>query len=137
MCGRYAFFATLKELENEFGLEIDAEKEWKERYNIAPSQKIPTILNEDGAKKLKLFQRGLIPFWAKEPTKGIINAKSETVAEKPSFRNSFKKRRCVIPASGFYEWKKVDEKNPNLDLSKRSALLSFGWDLGILASQRR
>jgi putative SOS response-associated peptidase YedK len=50
MCGRYAFFASLKEIENEFGVEIDAEKEWKERYNTAPSQKIPTILSEDGAK---------------------------------------------------------------------------------------
>ena len=74
------------------------------RYNIAPSQEIVAIV-ENGDQYARLFQWGLIPSWSKEP-KAIINARSETLVEKPSFRDSFQRRRCLIPADGFYEWER-------------------------------
>jgi len=79
--------------------------DFKPRYNIAPSQIAPVILNE-GERSIQLFRWGLIPSWAKDPKIGyqLINARAESIAEKPSFRTAFKKRRCLIPADGFYEW---------------------------------
>lgn len=76
------------------------------RYNIAPSQNAPVILNEN-EKSIQLLRWGLIPSWAKDPKIAyqLYNARAETIAEKPSFRNAFKKRRCLIPADGFYEWR--------------------------------
>lgn len=80
---------------------------WRPRYNIAPTQLAPVVREvESGHRQLNLFKWGLIPHWSKDPTIGnrMINARSETVAEKPSFREAFKKRRCVVPADSFYEW---------------------------------
>jgi len=79
------------------------------RYNIAPTQPVAVIPN-DGRNQLDYYVWGLIPSWAKDPTIGnrMINARSETLTEKPSFRNAFRRRRCLIPASGFYEWKAVE-----------------------------
>ena len=79
------------------------------RYNIAPTQAVATVVNEnDGSRVLRLMRWGLIPGWAKDPTIGarMINARSETVAEKPAYRNALKRRRCLIVADGFYEWQK-------------------------------
>ena len=79
------------------------------RYNIAPTQAVATVVNEnDGSRVLRLMRWGLIPSWAKDPSIGsrMINARSETLAEKPSFRNALKRRRCLIVADGFYEWQK-------------------------------
>jgi len=80
----------------------------KPRYNIAPSQEAPVIVNVDGVRSCKLFQWGLIPSWAKDPSIGnkMINARAETLAEKPSFRSLLKNRRCLVLADGFYEWRK-------------------------------
>ena len=82
------------------------------RYNIAPSQPIAAVrVNpETGAREAVLLRWGLVPFWAKDPSIGarMINARSETVAEKPSFRAAFRQRRCLIPAHGYYEWRKDD-----------------------------
>lgn len=89
---------------------------YKPRYNIAPSQEILAVPNAPG-RKAALFRWGLIPAWAKDTRIGykMINARGETVAEKPSFRNAYKKRRCLIPADAFYEWKKeADGKTPYL-----------------------
>jgi putative SOS response-associated peptidase YedK len=76
-------------------------------FNVAPSQEILAIFNHQGENWLDKFHWGLVPFWAKDPSIGnrMINARAETVAEKPSFKNAFKKRRCLIIADGFYEWK--------------------------------
>jgi putative SOS response-associated peptidase YedK len=86
------------------------------RYNIAPTQPVAAIrLDESGERELTYFQWGLIPSWAKDLTIGsrMINARAETAAEKPSFRAAFKRRRCLLPASGFYEWQKTgDGKQP-------------------------
>lgn len=79
------------------------------RYNIAPTQGVATVVSEnDGSRVLRLMRWGLIPAWAKDPSIGsrMINARSETVAEKPAFRNALKRRRCLIIADGFYEWQK-------------------------------
>jgi len=76
-------------------------------YNVAPSQEILAIAKYEGENWLVKFHWGLVPFWAKDISIGnrMINARSESIAEKPSFRNAFKKRRCLILADGFYEWK--------------------------------
>jgi len=78
------------------------------RYNIAPTQPIAVVTNS-GENKLDFFTWGLVPFWAKDPSIGnrMINARAETLAEKPSFKNAFKRRRCLILADGFYEWQKI------------------------------
>jgi len=80
--------------------------ELKPRYNIVPSQSVPAVVLVDGAREVVMLRWGLVPSWAKDPAIGhrMINAKSETVAEKPSFRAAFRRRRCLVPATGFYEW---------------------------------
>ena len=108
MCGRYAFFAPKDAIIRAFGLE-DA-PDFAPRWNIAPTQTSAVIRVADGgARELTPMRWGLIPSWAKEPeiNDRMINARAETVAEKPSFRAAFKSRRCIVPASGFYEWTKL------------------------------
>ncbi len=81
-------------------------------YNIAPTQQVPIIrLNADGERELAQVRWGLVPFWAKDPKigKNLIDARAETVAPAPAFRSAFKTTRCLIPASGFYEWQKRDD----------------------------
>lgn len=118
MCGRYAFFAPQEAMVRAFGLE--EAPELPQRYNIAPTQAVPAVrvagdaqgsAGAGAARELVPLRWGLIPSWAKEPEVGnrMINARAETVAEKPSFRAALKRRRCVIPASGFYEWRKVPD----------------------------
>ena len=81
--------------------------DWEKRYNIAPSQDVPTVLFPE-SRDVVWMKWGLVPFWAKDPSIGykMINARAETVAEKPSYRSSFKNKRCLILADGFYEWRK-------------------------------
>ena len=106
MCGRFVGFRSLDELKGFFPID-KAACEVVSNYNVAPSQEILAIAKYEGENWLVKFHWGLVPFWAKDPAIGnrMINARLETVAEKPSFRNAFKKRRCLIPADGFYEWK--------------------------------
>jgi len=108
MCGRFALNETPKKLAEHFHVsgELDLSSSW----NIAPSSRICTITADDqDARHLRRMRWGLIPSWAKDATIGnkLANARGETVAEKPSFRSAFKYRRCLIPASGFYEWQAV------------------------------
>lgn len=94
-----------EQLLREYGL--DSAPEVTARYNVAPSQEIVAVrASSDGARQAALLRWGLVPHWAKEPTIGnrMINARGETVAEKPAYRQAFRHRRCIIPASGFYEW---------------------------------
>lgn len=108
MCGRFTLLIPGEELAENFGL--TSAPTLAPRYNIAPTQPVATVrLNTDtGVRELTHMHWGLIPFWAKDPSIGsrMINARSETAAEKPAFRAAFKYRRCIIPASGFYEWQK-------------------------------
>jgi putative SOS response-associated peptidase YedK len=82
--------------------------DWEKRYNVAPSQDVPTVINPE-SRNVLWMKWGLVPFWAKDPSIGfkMINARAETVAEKPSYRNSFRNKRCLILSDGFYEWQKA------------------------------
>ena len=105
MCGRFAFHATADELLEAFGVIVAPDLE--PRYNIAPSQPVPVIrADQDGERHMDLLRWGLVPSWAKDSKIGnrLINARAETVAEKPAFRSAYKRRRCLIAASGFFEW---------------------------------
>jgi putative SOS response-associated peptidase YedK len=110
MCGRYTL-STPSDLLADL-MEVEEAPELAARYNIAPTQEAPILrLSGDSAteRELRLLKWGLVPFWADDPAIGnrMINARSESVAEKPSFRTSFKKRRCAVLADGFYEWQKT------------------------------
>jgi len=106
MCGRYTLHHSAKEIAKRFGVDPIAEL-LHPRYNIAPSQIVP-VIRQPGETEMAGCRWGLIPFWAKDPAIGnkLINAKAETLAEKPSFKNALAKRRCLIVADGFYEWRK-------------------------------
>ena len=106
MCGRFFLILSLQDLIEIFGLEKNGVLE--PRYNISPSQSIPVIRRQVIGRRLGMLRWGLIPPWAKDPKIGYrtINARSETAATLPSFRAAFRQRRCLIPASGFYEWDK-------------------------------
>ena len=108
MCGRYSLTSPPEAMYLLFGLRELTNL--APRYNISPSQDVPVVRNgADGAGEVAMMHWGLIPSWAKQRDFGAktINARAETVAEKPSFRAAFKKRRCLIPADGYYEWVKV------------------------------
>ena len=108
MCGRFAMTDSEEKVMNDFQIQ-HSEVLLEPRYNISPSQDIPVIVQQDGLRRLETRQWGLIPFWAKVP-KPMINARAETASEKPAFRQAFRKRRCLIPASGFFEWAKEHGK---------------------------
>jgi len=106
LCGRFTLTASPEQLQQAIpGLNVPTAK-MAARYNIAPSQPVAVVPN-DGQMKLDYFVWGLIPSWAKDPSIGnrMINARGETLAEKPSFRTAFRRRRCLILADGFFEWK--------------------------------
>ena len=106
MCGRFVGYRSLRELETYFPID-KVGCEAASNFNVAPSQEILAIFKKDAENWLDKFHWGLVPFWAKDISIGnkMINARAESVADKPSFRNAFKKRRCLILADGFYEWK--------------------------------
>ncbi|MCP5096005.1 MAG: SOS response-associated peptidase [Chloroflexi bacterium] len=117
MCGRFALISNSEQLAETYGLneiQIAALPPSVPRYNIAPTQPIAAIrLNANSKKReLTFFRWGLVPSWAKDIKMGsrLINARSETVAEKPSFRAPFKRRRCIIPADGFFEWQRLENR---------------------------
>ena len=113
MCGRFSLLAHQEMLRERFNI-AEFEFDISPRYNIAPSQKIATVINYD-VLKLVGMRWGFIPFWAKDMKIGnkMINTRAETIAEKLVFKHSFLKKRCLIPATGFYEWKKTsDGKTP-------------------------
>lgn len=131
MCGRYSFAVEDELIRERFGVTVRSAV-WKARYNCAPTQDLPVISSDDPGG-LTLYQWGLIPSWAKDPAIGnrMINARAETITEKPSFRNAFRSRRCLVPADSFYEWKRDgNEKIPHRILMKdRSPFAMAGiWD---------
>jgi putative SOS response-associated peptidase YedK len=114
VCGRFLLATPMRAIAELFGIqEADILPEWKPRYNIAPMQMVPVIREweKEGARRrtLSLVRWGLVPIWADDPAIGnrMINARAETIASKPAFRQAFSQRRCIIPADGFYEWKKI------------------------------
>ncbi len=110
MCGRFTLTADPAELQDEFG-DYTFPSRFAPRFNVAPSQPVLAIPNDDKLKA-DFFVWGLIPMWAKDPAIGarLINARGETLAEKPSFRGSYRHKRCLILADGFYEWKSAAGK---------------------------
>jgi len=105
MCGRFAFYSPSEAAAALFG--ADATVEVQPRYNIAPTQFVAAIRNDQNEQReLVMLRWGLVPFWAKDPSIGnrMINARAETVAEKPAYRAAYRHRRCVVLADGFYEW---------------------------------
>jgi putative SOS response-associated peptidase YedK len=107
MCERFTRRADSKKISKEFKVaDVPAVEA---RYNIAPTQDVLAIYEREDGREAALFKWGLVPSWAKDISLGarLINARSETVAEKPAFRQAFKQRRCIIPADGFYEWQKT------------------------------
>lgn len=114
MCGRFAFYSPTEATAALFG--VREVTKLKPRYNIAPTQDIAAVrMSTEDSREVALLRWGLVPFWAKDPSIGhrMINARAETVAEKPSFRAAYRKRRCLILADGFYEWRKeADGKTP-------------------------
>jgi putative SOS response-associated peptidase YedK len=108
MCGRFTLFEPDKILAREFG--VSGIPLLSPRYNIAPSQPVAAVRAAPAGtgRELALLRWGLIPSWSKDPAIGnrLINARAETASQKPSFRNAFKRHRCLIPASGFYEWQR-------------------------------
>ncbi len=133
MCGRFALAATGEEVATHYDLpEIPF---IAPRYNVAPTQPVAAVrLNQRGERELTFFQWGLIPSWAKDPSIGskLINARGETAAEKPSFRSAFKRRRCLLPATGFYEWQKRNgSKQPMYIHEAGQGLMSLAglWEI--------
>lgn len=110
MCGRFTLCSSIKEIAEVLQAANVKIKEDKARYNIAPTQEIVAAREDGKRRELLTLRWGLVPSWAKDLAAGarMINARSETVTEKPSFREAFRHRRCLIPADGFYEWKRTD-----------------------------
>lgn len=136
MCGRYVIATNADELIKHFGLDIrEAQAETFVSYNIAPSQTVPIIhLDEQQHKVLSTMQWGLLPHWVSTLDKAPrpINARVETLQEKPTFRASLAQRRCLVPASGFYEWDKHSQpKQPYYFYKPQQTLLAFAglWSL--------
>jgi putative SOS response-associated peptidase YedK len=110
MCGRFAQRSDPKRLAREF--KVAEVPNVEARYNIAPTQDILSVRRTEDGREAAMLKWGLVPSWAKDISIGskLINARSETVTEKPSFREAFMKRRCIIPADGFYEWQRTGGK---------------------------
>ena len=133
MCGRYRLTRHREIVEQHFG--VDIEGDMAPRYNIAPTQDVATIRqNRDTPERRFAWMKwGLIPYWAKDASVGykMINARAETAAEKPAFSEALKKRRCLVPADGFYEWQKTGKvKQPFCIAMADDGLFAFAglWD---------
>jgi putative SOS response-associated peptidase YedK len=112
MCGRYSFAIEDELIRERFGVSVRSAI-YKARYNCAPTQNLAVISTED-PDSISFYRWGLIPFWAKDPSIGnkLINARAETIAEKPSFKQAFRTKRCLVLSDGYFEWEKTKEKTP-------------------------
>ena len=132
MCGRFTLTADQDSFEDRFSF-TGFDLGWVPSFNIAPTQKVLTVTNDGSENRPELMRWGLVPSWAKDPKIGnrMINARSETLTEKPSFRTAFERRRCLIPADGFYEWKREGKaKKPMLITVNPGDLFAFAglWE---------
>jgi len=130
MCGNFALYSSVQAIKDYYQL-LQEMGEIDPNENIHPSQNIPVIVIKQGRKYLGFVRWGLIPFWAKDDKIGykLFNARSETIDVKPSFKGGFKSRRCLIPANGFFEWRKPDKTKFYFELKSRE-LFSFAgiWE---------
>ena len=134
MCGRYRL-SRRKQIVAEYFDSVPGEEDWNPHYNIAPTQSVPVIRQnpKKPIRELSLMRWGLIPSWAEDSSVAaqMINARSETASVKPAFRDSLKSRRCLIPADGFYEWRKTGRaKQPYCFQVEKGKLFAFAgiWD---------
>jgi putative SOS response-associated peptidase YedK len=127
MCGRYAMFATTEELAHALGSPAFLGFSIEKRFNVAPGQWIVIVRPVKGERVPSLARWGLVPSWSKDPTVGVrpINARAEGIATKPMFRGALKHGRCLIPASGFYEWKGGKTKVPHFIQPKGGGIFIF------------
>lgn len=132
MCGRYTLAVEMDEIADRFGCP-KVELVFKPCFNAAPSQLMPVVICPAGEPQLKLMQWGLVPYWAKDKSIGnrLINARVETVQEKPAFKTAYRRRRCLVPATGYYEWQKqAAAKRPFYIHKPHRELFAFAglWD---------
>lgn len=139
MCGRYAQYSPADAIADLFGATLEIE-DLTPRYNAAPMQWLPVIRERpSGERVLHALRWGLLPSWAKDETMAarLINARAETLAEKPAFRAAYRARRCIVPADGFYEWaKSLDGKQPYFIHAQDGTVLAFAglWERWTRAS---
>ena len=134
MCGRFAFYSPHEAIVRLFG--VASAPEIEPRWNIAPTRFIATVRETGGPREVAMLYWGLVPSWAKEKAIGarMINARSETLAEKPSFRNAFRRRRCLVLADGYYEWQRSGAaKQPYFIAFDDGAAVRHGWTVGAMA----
>jgi len=126
MCGRFTLIINLSTVVKTFHVQ-EVASDYRQGNNISPTQQISAIIH-DNKTKLVNFRWGLIPSWAKDPSIGnkMFNARAETIADKPSFRSAFRKRRCLIIADGFYEWQQQEKRKQPFHLSLKSGA-PFGF----------
>jgi len=135
MCGRFVAAATSDEIADVFDAQLGPDQATSPSWNIAPTRDITTIRVVEGERAVKLHRWGLVPSWAKDPKIGarMINARAETLAEKPAFRSALRRKRCLIPATGFYEWEHIartKRKQPFYISPNNGELLAFAglWE---------
>ena len=133
MCGRYSMTTPVDALRILF--DVESALNLQPRWNVAPTQPAPVVtLGADGGRHLAMMRWGLVPPWAADPSVGarMINARAETVAEKPAFRSAYRARRCLVPADGFYEWRtEADGKQPYRVVRRDRAPFAFAglWEI--------
>ena len=130
MCGRYVITSPAAAIRSLFGYE--EQPEFPARYNVAPTQPIPVVYRRDGKQHFALMRWGLVPAWVKDP-RGfslLVNARGESVLGKPAFRNAMVRRRCLVPADGFYEWRQGTSKRPYFVRPKTPGPIAFAglWE---------
>ena len=122
MCGRFVITSPPDALRQIFG--YVEQPNFPPRHNIAPTQPVPVVIIENGIRHFRLMRWGLLPAWVKDPRKFtlLINARAETVLEKPAFRNAMRRRRCLIPADGYYEWQIFEHRKRPYFIHRRDGL---------------
>lgn len=130
MCGRYTLAVPAGELVETFDVPA-LQFDWLPRYNIAPGQLVPVLAEDSRGRRIGLLEWGFVPAWKDEPGRPMINARAETVASKPTFREAFARRRCLVPADGFFEW---HERRPYWIHPREGGLVCFA---GVWESWRR
>jgi putative SOS response-associated peptidase YedK len=130
MCGRYVISSSPDAIRALFG--YDERPNFPPRYNVAPTQPIPVVRLAEGKRSFALMRWGFIPSWVKDPktVSLLINARGESVLDKPAFRNAMRRRRCLIPADGFYDWRAGEPKRPYFVRARSGAPLAFAglWE---------
>jgi len=133
MCGRYTLGVEADEVVETFDVPPPTFP-WRTRYNIAPTHEAPVVAEDERGRRIGLMRFGLVPAWADDPARHFINARAESVAAKPAFRSAFRSRRCLVPADGFYEWRRegaqAGGKQPYWFHPASGGLLSFAgiWE---------